>query len=108
MKHRHWLHFGDFAEPFHNLILNHFILAGMRNAMLYCDRTKRIAGMRVVPFHRQVRRSGGMADTMDSKSIVREDVRVRVPPSAPRHENPLAIAQRVFLWKDLAYIGKTV
>ena len=29
------------------------------------------------------RRSGGMADAVDSKSIVRKDVRVQLPPPAP-------------------------
>ena len=29
------------------------------------------------------RRGGGMADTVDSKSTVREDMRVRLSPSAP-------------------------
>ena len=53
--------------------------------MLYCDGMKRIAGVRMVPCYRQVGRSGGMADAMDSKSIVRKYVRVQVPPPAPEH-----------------------
>jgi hypothetical protein len=30
-------------------------------------------------------RGGGMADATDLKSVVRKDVRVRLPPSAPFH-----------------------
>ena len=32
-------------------------------------------------------RGGGMADAVDLKSIVRKDVRVRLPPSAPIEES---------------------
>ena len=35
----------------------------------------------MVYLYKNLCRSGGMADAMDSKSIVRKDVRVRVPPS---------------------------
>jgi hypothetical protein len=34
-------------------------------------------------------RGGGMADAADLKSVVRKDVRVRLPPSAPRRQQVL-------------------
>lgn len=35
-------------------------------------------------------RSGGMADAEDSKSFVRKDVWVQIPPPAPHHKDPFS------------------
>ena len=46
-------------------------------------------------------RGGGMADAADLKSVVRKDVRVRLPPSAPQENKtygqPLSECERPFL-----------
>ena len=41
------------------------------------------ASLLVAPVHDKVRPSGGTVDASDSKSDVRKDVGVRVPPGAP-------------------------
>ena len=48
---------------------------------------------------RKKRRSGGMADAMDSKSIVGDNVWVQVPPSAPNNPARQAASRIIFFRK---------
>ena len=49
------------------------------------------------------RRSGGMADATDSKSVVGDNVRVQVPPSAPN-----ILYKKSFLEKTFFIVKKTI
>ena len=49
-----------------------------------------------------------MADAADLKSVVRKDVRVRLPPSAPNRINNLRIASQLRLAIRFAYCLPTV